>query len=419
MTTGFDRMWAELAPIGRDGTTGGYRRFAWTRTDHDLREWFVGECAARGLALAEDRAGNQWGWWGDPDAAPGVVIGSHLDSVPDGGAFDGPLGVVSALATVDALRAAGVTPPAPDRSGELRRRGGGAFRHRLRRLPDHHRCSRRGPRPGPPRCRRHDDGRGLARRRPRPRSSAPTPRRCAACTPSWSCTSSRARRSRWPPTARRTSSTRRAVAIGTDIWPHGRWRIELPGEANHAGTTRLEDRRDAMLSLATVVQQTRSYAAGLGCVATVGKVRVEPGGVNAIPSRVTAWLDARGADERAVRATVSGVLASARRLGGSHEQESWTETTRFDQDLLTQLSGILPEAPPLGTGAGHDAGILATHGIPAAMLFVRNPTGISHSPAEHAEPDDCHHGVAALTAVASALCQSDTPMSETRTKDLT
>jgi N-carbamoyl-L-amino-acid hydrolase len=61
----------------------------------------------------EDRAGNQWAWWGDPDTTPGVVIGSHLDSVPDGGAFDGPLGVVSALATVDALRDAGVAPDVP------------------------------------------------------------------------------------------------------------------------------------------------------------------------------------------------------------------------------------------------------------------------------------------------------------------
>ena len=112
-TTGFDPMWAALAPIGRDGATGGYRRFAWTRTDHDLREWFAGECADRGLALTEDRAGNQWAWWGDPDTTPGIVMGSHLDSVPDGGAFDGPLGVVSALATVDALRAAGVTPSRP------------------------------------------------------------------------------------------------------------------------------------------------------------------------------------------------------------------------------------------------------------------------------------------------------------------
>ena len=80
-----------------------------TREDHELREWFAGECADRGLDLTTDRMGNQWAWWGDPDAAvaagdPGVVIGSHLDSVPDGGAFDGPLGVVGALAAVDQLR---------------------------------------------------------------------------------------------------------------------------------------------------------------------------------------------------------------------------------------------------------------------------------------------------------------------------
>ncbi len=62
----FDRMWAELEPVGRAPATGGYRRYAWTRVDHDLREWFAGECAARGLDLVEDRAGNQWAWWGDP-----------------------------------------------------------------------------------------------------------------------------------------------------------------------------------------------------------------------------------------------------------------------------------------------------------------------------------------------------------------
>jgi N-carbamoyl-L-amino-acid hydrolase len=420
MTTGFDRMWAELAPIGRDGTTGGYRRFAWTRTDHDLREWFAGECATRGLALTEDRAGNQWGWWGDPDATPGIVIGSHLDSVPDGGAFDGPLGVVSALATVDAIRAAGVTPQRPigvvnfvDEEGARfgiacagsRIITGALDADRAKSLSD-------------------ADGTTMAEawraagRNPAHLGADPEALRRVHAFVELHVEQGKAL-ALAPDGTEDLTDPSRAVAIGTDIWPHGRWRIELPGEANHAGTTRLEDRRDAMLSLATVVQQTRSYAAGLGCVATVGKVLVEPGGVNAIPSRVTAWLDARGADERAVRATVEGVLASARGLGGSHEEESWTETTRFDRDLLTRLSGILPEAPLLGTGAGHDAGILATHGIPAAMLFVRNPTGISHSPAEHAEDDDCHHGVAALTAVASALCQFDTPISETRTKDLT
>ena len=97
----FESMWSELAPIGRESATGGYRRFAWTREDAALREWFAGACAARGLEVTVDRAGNQWGWWGDPDAGPpGLVLGSHLDSVPDGGAFDGPLGVVSARSMI-------------------------------------------------------------------------------------------------------------------------------------------------------------------------------------------------------------------------------------------------------------------------------------------------------------------------------
>src|SRR6478736_1710281 len=115
----FDRMWADLAGVGRHPGTGGYRRFAWTREDADLREWFTGEAAARGLDVVDDRAGNLWAWWGDPDraladgAGPGVVLGSHLDSVPDGGAFDGPLGVVSALAAVDALRTRGFAPVRP------------------------------------------------------------------------------------------------------------------------------------------------------------------------------------------------------------------------------------------------------------------------------------------------------------------
>ncbi len=419
MTTGFDRMWADLAPLGRDGTTGGYRRFAWTRTDHDLREWFAGECAARGLQLTEDRAGNQWAWWGDPDRTPGIVIGSHLDSVPDGGAFDGPLGVVSALAAVDALQERGFEPSRPIGVVNFVDEEGARFGVA---------CA--GSRIitgalGPDRARSLADAQGTtmaeawraAGRDPDTLGPDPEALRRVHAFVELHVEQGKALAVA-PDGTPDPSDPARAVAIGTDIWPHGRWRIELPGEANHAGTTRLEDRRDAMLALATVVQQTRSYAAGLGCVATVGKVRVEPGGVNAIPSHVTAWLDARGADEQAVHATVDGVLAVARGLGGSHEEESWTETTRFDEDLVGVLRGILPEAPLLGTGAGHDAGILATHGLPAAMLFVRNPTGISHSPAEHAEADDCHHGVAALTTVVTALCTSDTPRSKMQTKDL-
>src|ERR1700733_1031198 len=65
----FSQMWAALEPIGRSAKTGGYRRFAWTDVDRVLREWFAGEAERRGLDLTTDRAGNQWAWWGDPDAA--------------------------------------------------------------------------------------------------------------------------------------------------------------------------------------------------------------------------------------------------------------------------------------------------------------------------------------------------------------
>ncbi|WP_353354192.1 allantoate amidohydrolase [Intrasporangium sp. DVR] len=420
MTTGFDRMWAELAPVGRDGSTGGYRRFAWTRTDHDLREWFAAECAARGLEVTEDRAGNQWAWWGDPDAAPGIVVGSHLDSVPDGGAFDGPLGVVSALATVDALRAAGVRPARPvgvvnfvDEEGARfgiacagsRIITGALDADRARGLTD-------------------ADGVTMARAWEAagrdPATLGPDQEALRRVHAFVELHVEQGRGLALAPDGSPGDLTDagRAVAIGTDIWPHGRWRVEIPGEANHAGTTRLEDRRDAMLGLATVVHQARSYAAALGCVATVGKVRVEPGGVNAIASHVTAWLDARGPDAPAVRDTVAGVVAAVRDLGGTHEEESWTPTTRFDTSLVSRLRGILPRAPLLGTGAGHDAGILATHGIPTAMLFVRNPTGVSHSPAEFAEPQDCHRGVAALTDIVTELCTSDDRPQGTQTEEL-
>jgi N-carbamoyl-L-amino-acid hydrolase len=75
----------------------------------------------------------------------------------------------------------------------------------------------------------------------------------------------------------------------------------------------------------------------------------------------------------------------------------------FDVQLRNRLAALLGDAPILPTGAGHDAGILAAAGVPSAMLFVRNPTGVSHSPVEHAERDDCMAGVDALTRMIEAL----------------
>jgi N-carbamoyl-L-amino-acid hydrolase len=395
----FDRMWAELTPLGRSPKTGGYRRYAWTATDHELRDWFADQARRRGLEVVLDRAGNQWAWWGDPDLAvragrPGVVVGSHLDSVPDGGAYDGPLGVLSGFAALDALRAAGSAVDRPiavvnfgDEEGARfgiacagsRLLTGALDADRARSLTDIDGVSmaeamtRAGQDPAAVGVDREaldrigafvelhvEQGRGLV-------------------------------------------DLDQPVAIGSSIWPHGRWRVELPGTANHAGTTRLADRDDPMLGYARVVLAARAAAERHDSLATVGKVLTVPNGVNAIASQVTAWLDARGADPDRLRSLVDELTAEAGAAGGRLVAESWTEPTVFEPALIRRLGSVLPEAPLLATGAGHDAGILANAGVPTAMLFVRNPTGVSHSPAEYAEPADCHHGVRALTAVLAEL----------------
>jgi N-carbamoyl-L-amino-acid hydrolase len=391
-------MWAELEPIGRERDAGGYRRFAWTREDAALREWFAAACQARGLDLTTDRAGNQWAWWGDPDVAaaagrPGVVSGSHLDSVPSGGAFDGPLGVMSALAAMDSLRGKGFQPGRPIGVVNFGDEEGARF--------------------------------GVACAGSRVITGALSADRARALADADGTTLAEAMSSaggdpahldRDPETLSRIGTfvelhveqgrgladLDRPVAVGSSIWPHGRWRLDLAGEANHAGTTRLVDRNDPTIALAQVISTARAQAQQRGCVATVGKVRVEPNGVNAIASRVQAWLDARGPSESDVRAIAEAVAAAAKT---SALEESFTADTTFDPALVSRLSVLLDDAPVLSTGAGHDAGILAAAGVTTAMLFVRNPTGVSHSPAEFAEWDDCLAGVDALTRVLEDLAR--------------
>ncbi len=104
--------------------------------------------------------------------------------------------------------------------------------------------------------------------------------------------------------------------MASAIWPHGRWQLDLPGEANHAGTTRLEDRHDPMLAYARAVLAAREAALRHGTVATCGKVVVTPNGVNAIPSHVTGSLDARGPHAADVRAVVAELTTLVEAEGG-------------------------------------------------------------------------------------------------------
>ena len=387
----FDALWSELLDVGR-APSGGYRRFAWTPEDAVLREWFGATAAGLGLDVVGDRAGNLWAWWGSPDdEGPGVVVGSHLDSVPDGGAFDGPLGVVSAFAAVHRLRRSGFQPRCPvgvacfaDEEGA--RFGVACAGSRLltgRLDPDRARALR------------DADGATMAAAMS---GAGIDPRHVGRDDETLSRVGQFVELH--VEQGRGLVHRNTAVGVGTAIWPHGRWRVDLPGRADHAGTTALEDRLDPMLDLARLVTGAREAAVRHGALATVGKVRVDPGAVNAVASRVTAWLDARAPREDAVRAVVGDLVRAGL---PTPVEESWTPRTALDADLGARVAALLADVPALETGAGHDAGVLAAAGIPTTMLFVRNPTGVSHSPHEHAERDDCLAGVDALTRVVEQL----------------
>ncbi|MEU7041482.1 allantoate amidohydrolase [Streptomyces varsoviensis] len=393
-------MWRDLAPLGRHAATGGYRRHAWTPADADCRAWFAAQAESRGLAYELDRNGNQWAWLGDPAAGDAVVTGSHLDSVPDGGAFDGPLGVVSSFAALDELRRRGAEFGKPlavvnfgDEEGA--RFGLACVGSRLSagQLTAEQAAELRDA-----------DGVSLPEAMERagydPGAIGPDPERLGRIGAFVELHVEQ---------GRALDLSGDAVGIASAIWPHGRWRFDFRGEANHAGTTRLEDRRDPMLTYANTVLAARKKARLAGALATFGKVAVEPNGVNAVPSLVRGWLDSRAADQETLDRVVAEIEQAAAERGVrdgvdvSVVRESFTPVIEFGHALRDELSALLGgKAPVLATGAGHDAGILSGT-VPTAMLFVRNPTGVSHSPDETAAEDDCLAGVAALADVLEGL----------------
>jgi beta-ureidopropionase / N-carbamoyl-L-amino-acid hydrolase len=401
----FAELWERLLPVGRDEHTGGYRRYSWTGPDAACRDWFAAAAAELGLVTDCDRNGNLWAWWGRPGggAPPAIVTGSHLDSVPDGGAFDGPLGIVSAFAAIGQLRSEGFRPVRPIGVAAFTEEEGARFgvaclgSRLMTGTVD----------PAVARDLRDGGGVTLAEAM---LAAGRDPALIGPDEPLLADIAAYIELHIEQGSA--LAGLGAAVGVADGIWPHGRWRFDFTGRADHAGTTRLPDRRDPMLPFAAVVLAARQAAADAGALATLGKVIAEPGAANAISSAVHAWLDARAPDEVVLERMVSAIEGAARSAAADHgvgfemRRESFTPDVSFDPGLRDQLVRILAAAglaaPVLPTGAGHDAGVLAAW-IPTAMLFVRNPSGVSHSPAEYAEPDDRAAGVTALAAVLAEL----------------
>jgi beta-ureidopropionase / N-carbamoyl-L-amino-acid hydrolase len=457
----FEACFGRLAAIGRD-PAGGWTRLAWTEEDRAARSWFESEATARGLTVDQDPAGNLWAWWtgsgggsgelgsaggsgetgsagesgepgpvggvgtpeggppagrlrsptGGPDPEPGrfgmgpdrvVAVGSHLDTVRRGGAYDGALGVVSGLVAVGELIARGVEPQRPVAVVAFADEEGGRFG-----LPTFgSRVLTGALDPGDVLGRADQDGvtvaEAMAAAGADPAGLGPDPARVGRLGAFVELHVEQ---------GRGLADLGQPVALGTSIWPHGRWRLTLSGEANHAGTTRLPDRRDPMLGLAAAVLAARAAATELEAVATVGRVMVEPNSSNSVPGRVSAWLDARAGRDQTLDWLVAAFEAAVGEAAGrNHLEADLTCESRslgveLDPDLTARLDTCLRanglEPPALPTAAGHDAASLAA-AVPTAMLFVRNPTGTSHSPSETADLADCLTGVQALAAVIEDL----------------
>jgi beta-ureidopropionase / N-carbamoyl-L-amino-acid hydrolase len=400
---GFEQMWRDLTPIGRSASSGGYFRQPWRAAELELRAWFREAATTRGLAVEEDPFGNLVAWW-EPVQVPGdagaVLTGSHLDSVLDGGAYDGPLGVVSAFAATDRMRERGVEP--------TRRLGVAAFVE--------------------------EEGARFGR--------ACLGSQLAVGAASWADAAMLTDREgvrlgdviEGPvdgPGERGTASRllddvatyvelhveqgrglvdlHAPVGVHSGIWPHGRYRYDIAGRADHAGTTRMEDRIDPMLTFAMTALAANKQARVQGQRATFGRIDVRPNGTNAVPSQVSAWLDAR-AESGTALASLAGEIERQAHQRAERDGTAVTVTAEslsgevtFDLALRDEVVARLGGVPVLPTQAGHDAGILQAAGIPTAMLFVRNPSGVSHSPAETAETADCLAGVEALADTLTGL----------------
>ena len=298
---------------------------------HDLAaRWF----ADAGLEVETDAGGNLIGRV--PGGSREVWTGSHLDTVPTGGRFDGALGVVGGLEAVERLGLSGL--------------GVVVFR---------------------------DEERGCAGSRSRVASgSLPAaylelhieqgPRLAGLAAP---------------------------LAVVTGIVGYARGQLTCRGRAGHAGTTPMDAREDALVAVAERVLAVRDAALAIpDAVATVGQLTVEPGGANVIPSSVTFSVDARAPDRERLDRLVEAIgFEPTLRV----EPVAMDQTVRAAARAALEELGV--PVVELASGAGHDAGILAAAGVPSGMLFVRSLNGgISHSPDELSSAEDVALAVDAL-----------------------
>lgn len=383
------------ALIGAD-ERGGVSRFAWTPELAQANAWLMERLATLGLEVELDPAGNVVGRW-QVGEGKAVVLGSHLDTVPCGGRYDGALGVLAALDVVRRLRAEGVEPHRPLWVVSFNDEEGGRFQTGM--LGSRAFCGE---------CDLDDwAGRGI------PEAMAVAGfdfTRLAEARRIEEVGAYLELHIEQGPVLEREGADLGVVTAITGILG---FRARFLGEANHAGTTPMAFRRDALAGAARALLALRDEArVGESMTANVGVIAAEPGGFNVVPGAAEFTIDVRSPTaegfarlEPFVRGTLERIAAEEE-LGLELRETHRKEPVALDPALQDALEQAAREEGArtlrLPSGAGHDAMVLG-HVVPAAMLFVPSRGGLSHTPAEFSAPEHCVLGARVLARAVRAL----------------
>jgi len=399
-----DRLWKLLAEVNEFGAleTGGVERLAWSEAEIAARRWLAERCRTEGFDVDFDEAGNVWAFSGE---RPAVMLGSHLDTVPNGGRFDGALGIVSALETLLSAREAGAA--GWDRLGLLCFTDEEGVRFGLGMTGS--RALAGDIEADEMRAATASDGVRLSDELE------------AAGFDAGDIALVASRRNHVSvylevhvEQGRRLERAGVAAGIVTGIVGLSHWRIEVAGEANHAGTTMADDRRDALIPLAAAALEAQSVMRETdGLVATVGEAEIVNGATNIVPGRARATLDVRSLDEQLIDEANKRIMSVARTAAEEngcelriqetkrlHPAPMPTDVLDAMRDAARDLEIDVPEMPSM---AGHDAMTLTKGDVECGMVFVRSEAGISHSPKERSSQEDCVAGANLLATAALRL----------------
>ncbi len=378
-----------LAQIGR-GADGGVTRVAYSPADREGRAWVQAQMQEAGLTVRTDAAGNTIGLYPGREPLPPIALGSHTDTVPSGGRYDGALGVLGALAGVRALREAGLrlrhpveiinfaAEEATMSEGTL---GSQAMAGLLKPRLIHQLAW---------------DGRPVSVHLSE-----------AGLDPA---ALGEARRPAGSLAAYLELHIEQGGILEAAAIPIGvvegivgirRYTAGFYGFANHAGTTPMVGRRDALVMAAPFITQVRDVAVRRGIVGTIGSLRVQPGAPNVIPGYVELDVETRSLRESELDAAEAELAGLAAAAGAEWRQVGRKPPVESHPRLLAALGAACEELGlpyrRMPSGAGHDAMCIAAI-APQAMLFVPSRGGISHSPQEFTGPEECVNGARVLLA---------------------